>query len=346
MIWRKNMHSDIMPRNYLRVFVSSAQRREGDFDWEEARAKIVEKIRTCPFLCPFIMEESGSELPSVQRFTYKVEQSDIVILLVKGDVREGTAIEASTAMAKKKPMLIFFLEDDNPSYKVGQLKREITRNDYCSYHKIESLDHVEDQVFQDLIENIIEFYQYEHYSLLQQDIDATFSAEGLDLAPQITNEPTKSTFSLFDSVYGHIFDLLSLQYLKRDKTLLESELHRFGKKSLEWLILGTDWLDSDDVLDLSDKAKDIYGKTTWFLKRWDAIKNALSGNYNKALNDENEALKMAKGSNAPGWVINDILIDCRNLTIISGNIKNEWIIDSPAQKELDESETICDPWLR
>lgn len=96
-----------MPKNILRVFVSSAQRNEGGFNWKEVRARVVEKIRTCPFLFPFIMEESGSELPSVQRFTYKVEQSDIVILLVKGDVRDGTAIEASTAMAKKKPMLVF-----------------------------------------------------------------------------------------------------------------------------------------------------------------------------------------------------------------------------------------------
>ena len=156
------MRHKIEPKNFLRVFVSSAQRNEGSFDWGEVRARIVEKIRTCPFLIPFIMEESGSELPSVQRFTYKVEQSDIVILLVKGDVRDGTAMEVSTAMAKKKPMLVFFLEDDNPSYKVGQLKREIAGNDYCSYHKISSLDHVEDQVFQDLIENIIEFYVCTH----------------------------------------------------------------------------------------------------------------------------------------------------------------------------------------
>lgn len=64
------MRHKIEPKNYLRVFVSSAQRNEGSFDWGEVRARIVEKIRTCPFLIPFIMEESGSELPSVQRFTY------------------------------------------------------------------------------------------------------------------------------------------------------------------------------------------------------------------------------------------------------------------------------------
>ena len=339
-IWRKNMKKEITPRNSLRVFVSSAQRREGDFDWEEVRARIVEKIRTCPFLSPFIMEESGSELPSVQRFTYKVEQSDIVILLVKGDVREGTAIEASTAMSKKKPMLIFFLEDDNPSYKVKQLKREIASNDYCSYHKIKSLDRVEDQVFQDLIENVIEFYQYKHYSLLQQDGDLVFSADSLDSDTQLTNAPTKATFSLFESAYDYIYDLLSLEYLKRDKTTLESDLHGFGKEALEWLILGANWLDGDGVLDLSEKAKDIYGKTNWFLKRWDAIKNALSGDFDKALDDENEALNLAKDSNAPGWVINDILVDCRNLTIIAGNAKNQLVFDSPAQKELNESETI------
>ena len=335
------MRHKIEPKNFLRVFVSSAQRNEGSFDWGEVRARIVEKIRTCPFLIPFIMEESGSELPSVQRFTYKVEQSDIVILLVKGDVRDGTAMEVSTAMAKKKPMLVFFLEDDNPSYKVGQLKREIAGNDYCSYHKISSLDHVEDQVFQDLIENIIEFYQFKHYSLFQQNNDGEASAGGLDSDRQITNLPTKATIALFESTYDYVFDLLSLGILKRDKALPESELHTFGKRALEWLVSGTDWPYSDDVLDLSEKAKGIYGKTTWFLKRWDAIKNALAGNYDKAVEDENEALKTAKDSDAPGWIISDILIDCRNLTIIAGNARNQMVFNSVAQKALDESQTIA-----
>ena len=341
MIREGTMRHKIEPKNVLRVFVSSAQRNEGNFDWKEVRARIVEKIRTCPFLIPFIMEESGSELPSVQRFTYRVQQSDIVILLVKGDVRDGTAMEVSAAMAKKKPMLVFFLEDDNPSYKVGQLKREIAGNDYCSYHKIDSLDHVEDQVFQDLVENIIEFYQYEHYSLFQQDVDGGVPAGGLDTDRQIINAPTKATFALFESSYDYIFDLLSLSYLKRKEVSQESELHKFGQKALDWLIMGTDWPNCDDVLDLSEKAKDIYGKATWFIKRWDAIRNALSGNYEKALEDENEALTDAKNSDAPGWVINDILIDCRNLTIIAGNVKNQLVFDSQAQKELNESETIA-----
>ena len=335
------MKSEIIPKTILRVFISSAQRDEGTFNWEGARRKIADKLRKCPFLIPFVMEESGSELSPVQRFLFRVEQSDIVILLVKADVREGTALEVATAMKKKKPILVFFLEDDNPSYSVGELKRTLQTNRYCSYHKIESLDHIEKQVFQDLIEDIIEFYQFEHHSIFQQDIDSESVASGLESDRQITNLPTKATFSLFRSAYDHLYDLLSLEYLKRDKTSLESELHEFGREALEWLILGTKWPDNDGVLDLSDKAKDIYGKTTWFLKRWDAIKNALSGDYDKALENENEALSAAKDSNAPGWVINDVLVDCRNLTNIAGNARNQLVFDSPAQKALNESDTIA-----
>lgn len=126
------MDYNIQPRNQLRIFVSSAQRNEGDFEWEEVRSRVVQHLRRCPYLSPFIIEESGSELPSTQRFLFKVEQSDLVIILVKGDVREGTALEVSTAIAKKKPMLVYFLEDEAPSYTVEKLKRVLQEKDYCT----------------------------------------------------------------------------------------------------------------------------------------------------------------------------------------------------------------------
>ena len=334
------MDKDVMPHNRLRIFVSSAQQNEGSFEWENIRSRIVKKLRECPYLNPFIIEESGSELPSTQRFLFKVEQSDLVILLVKGDVREGTALEVSTAIVKKKPMLVYFLDDENPNFSVSKLKRDLQASDYCTYHKIHSIEYVEEQVFQDVAENLIDYYQYNHFVVAHQP-ESYDGSSLLNVEHLVINSPTKETFALFESAYNHVFDCLSLGYLKIKESTQESPMHSFGTSALDWLIKGTSWPEIKDVLDLSEKTASIFGKSNWYLRRWDAINNFLSGNYERALSDEEEALRIAKSSDAPEWIINDILIDCRNLTVVVGNKKHQITITSSAQEELNKSETIA-----
>jgi hypothetical protein len=334
------MECSLAPRNKLNIFVSSAQRNEGDFEWGEIRERVVKNLRKCPYLNPFIMEESVSEFPSTQRFLYKVEQSDLVILLVKGVVREGTAKEIATAMTKKKPMLVYFLEDENPSYTVEELKQDLRAIDYCTFRKINSIDHVEDQILQEVIENVIDHYQYTHYSASKQ-LDQKEKPAELSVEQRTINTPTKETFALFESAYNYVFDCLSMGYLKTDKPQQESALHSFGTNALEWLINGANWPEAKDVVELAKRAESIFGENDWYLRRWDAIKNALLGRYEEALTDETDALDKAKKTGAPTWVIINILIDCRNLINAIDNEKRQYTIESFAQKELNESETIA-----
>ena len=49
---------------------------------------------------------------------------------------------------------------------------------------------------------------------------------------------------------------------------------------------------------------------------------------------------LAKAGNLPKWIVNDILIDCRNIENEVHNKKREWVIGSEIQKELEDLETI------
>ena len=68
----KDLCCDLLPDERIRVFISSAQNEENGFQWEPLRRRIKETLKSCPFLSPFIIEDSPSELPSTQRFMQQV----------------------------------------------------------------------------------------------------------------------------------------------------------------------------------------------------------------------------------------------------------------------------------
>ena len=125
-----------------------------------------------------------------------------------------------------------------------------------------------------------------------------------------------------------------------DEDTPKSPLHTFGIILLDWLVAGAPFECEEEILKLIENLKDSYDSTDWLIKRWDAIRFELSGNSEQALAAEKEALTLAKSANLPTWVINDILIDCRNLENTVHNQKREWVVDSEIQKELTNLETI------
>jgi len=99
------------PDETLRVFISSAQSNEGGFAWSEVRRRIKDYLKECPYLNPFIIEDVASPVKSEQFYQMQLLRADLVVLLVKGEVRKGTATEYALATKHKKPMLIYFLDD-------------------------------------------------------------------------------------------------------------------------------------------------------------------------------------------------------------------------------------------
>ena len=87
---RKN---DFPNDEQLRVFISSAQSNEGGLAWGEVRCKIKDYLKECPYLNPFIIEDYASIMPSSQFYQMQLIRADIVVLLVRGEVRNGTATE-------------------------------------------------------------------------------------------------------------------------------------------------------------------------------------------------------------------------------------------------------------
>lgn len=335
------MEIPFIPSERLRVFISSAQSNEGVFAWSEVRHRIKDCLKECIYLNPFIIEDVTSATPSNQFYQRQLLRSDIVVLLVKGEVRKGSATEYALATKNRKPLLVYFLEDGStPGLSVVELKNRLQASDYCTYRPMNNFDSIEQEIRNDVIENVIRYYQDMPLHSAEEEPSTVSVMAGAEIEPSKQSTPTKTAIGLFRSSYDHIFDLLDVGYLKSSESSDESEFHHLGIVALDWLATGSEFSCDEDILRLIESTADLYGSTNWLAKRWDAIRFGLAGDPKRALDAAKQALTLAKMDNLPKWIINDILIDCRNIENEVAQLQKKWMIKSEIQAELDASEAI------
>lgn len=323
---------NVIPSERLRVFISSAQNNENGTAWSDVRRRIKASLQQCIYLNPFIIEDEASVMPSTQLYQRQVEKSDVVVLLVKGEVRYGTATEYSLSAMLKKPLLIYFIDDENPNLDVVKLKMEIETTDRCTYQQVSSFDDIEITIRNDIMNNVIRIFQ-DRFSVSRIDNDSFISTAIHEETKIITaGIPSKTTINKFDSCYQYFFNLLSIGKHANDAT--QSELHKFGSALLSWLVHGEWKISAEDIIDFISQCSDGFDNVNWLQKRWDAIRSFNRGDLRKALEDEERALVLAREAEESDWIINNILIDCRNIEIAISNQNRIFLFDSKYQNEL------------
>lgn len=330
-----------VPDERLRVFISSAQSNEGGFAWSAVRRRIKDYLKECPYLNPFIIEDDASPMQSEQRYQKQLLRADIVVLLVKGEVRKGTATEYALATKYKKPLLIYFLEDGSmPELSVVELKKNVQMTDYCTYRSMASFDGIEKAVRKNVIESVICYFQDRtlHYADTNSDTDTMSLINEVQQSKH--SIPTKTDIGLFSSSYNYIFDLLNLPQVKGKESSEKSDLHKLGVAALDWLVTGTEKIADEDVLKLIECVSKLYPNTEWLVRRWDAIRYEMAGDVEGALKAESQALSQARISEMPPWIVADVLIDCRNIENEIFNREGKMFLEGNGQKELNELDTI------
>jgi len=329
-----------IPDERLRIFVSSAQNDENGLKWTEIRQKIKSYLNECPYLNPFIIEDVASPIPSNQLFQSQVERADLVVLLVKGEVRNGTSIEYALTTKLKKPLMTYFIKDDSPSEDVLKLKKSIQTTDYCTYRELDSVEDIEKSIRKDVIENTIRCYAKNTTGKSTLfDMEEKNVIISKDVEPSRIGVPSKTSIKMFSSSYGWLFDFLGIGGLKT-KPKEESQFHALGENMLKWLVLGENHDFENEMGAVIENLTDLYGETNWLYKRWEAIQHEMNGEITEALESEKQALELAKTSKVSKWIIDDILIDYRNIESQVHQQKREFLVEGKAQKELNESDTI------
>lgn len=335
----KDLCCDLLPDERIRVFISSAQNEENGFQWEPLRRRIKETLKSCPFLSPFIIEDSPSELPSTQRFMQQVIRSNIVVLLIKNELRFGTETEFITAEKYRKPMLVYFL-GDKENDKVEKLRRYIQKNDLCTYcGKYTVGPELDRAIYKHVIENIIEYYLATHTQAepVNETVDIVISNSKLE--ESVFSRKETSRFFGFMPHLGKLLDI----HLSRNQSPPSGELCFIMDAALDWLIAGAGLDKTLHGTKLVEYYQNLQPDNTWYSHRLNAIFYALDGNLTAALNEERKALDILKDNTSLAWLVQDILIDCRTFEMLSLQETHQWSFTTEAQKQLDLSQTI--PYL-
>lgn len=328
----------------LKVFISSAQGTENDkekdedFVWLDFRKRIKKKLNKCPYINAFIIENRASEMKSNDFMIYNVNKSDIVVLLVKNELRNGTFVEYTQAQKTNKPLLVYFFSNQNATEKVNNLRRELIERDTCTFRQLDSFDGAEDIIANDVIQDVIVYYQQKHVMNIKSEATDIVELSAEKITENNLFAPTKTLLSYFESCYSNIYDYLGIQQIRK-KNSNKSQLHDIGNQLLEWLINGVSFRFENMRSDLIDVVSKIYPTTTWYSKRLECIDNVFAGDYKKALDIGQEALSLAKKESAAEWIINNILIDLRNIEHMNLWADDGMVSFGTYQAEIDKSET-------
>ena len=331
----------------LRVFISSAQDEENGFAWVDVRRRIKDRLSKCACLNPFILEDVASIFPSTQLYQTMVQRSDIFVLLVKGVVRPGTSKEYALAVKYHKPMLIYFLHEDKPEQSVTDLKNDIISKDRCTFQPVSNFDKIEDTVWEHIMINLILSFQDRNCSGLY-DSDNSDSNINDDRIKRIDKGfASKAEISKFQSCYSYFYEMLNIGFLKKEekeKEKQESEWHKLGCILIKWLVTGVWEISDNEKRAFISAGAQLLADKKCLQKRWNAIIASMSGDTKKAFSQEKQALKRARDAKEPEWIINNILIDCRNMEMVINDQQRKRVYPGQFQSELNSLKSmICFP---
>lgn len=329
----------------LKIFVSSAMGAEKDlgseeaFKWLNFREAVRKELNKCPYIQAFTIEQHTNEIDSTNYMLYKVEDSDIVVLLIKNEFRFGTSLEYNQCCKTKKPLLVFFFSDEKANKEVFALRKELQDKNFCTYRNMVDFENAEKSIANDVIQNVIVYYRYHHIIPVTQPIDI----DGVPIETEFDNDsyiPTKTVLSQFKTSYKSIYNYIGLPHLSQNQSAVPlSSLHTIGEQVIKWVLNGERFLSPEVKSKLVNSVAIIYPNVEWYSKRLDAINYFIQGDLVNAYLSEKEALKLAEEAKIAAWIITNILIDLRNFQILCPK-EQIGLEDEKYQKRLDSLDSI------
>lgn len=124
--------AEVIDRDRIEVFVSSSMSDEGDFSWQQLRDELNRALLKSDIFKPFAIESHASIEPSSSYYLNRLVQSDIVIGIIRSELRPGTSKELYRAIQLRKPLILVKLESGT-SPEIESLLRYAREMDACTY---------------------------------------------------------------------------------------------------------------------------------------------------------------------------------------------------------------------
>lgn len=155
-------YKHIVKSSCIKAFLSSSMKNQ---IYIEQRSAIITFFDRMPLYELFAIESSASPDNIMDRYISEIKKSDIVILILQEDLREGVVKEVHTAMRTNKRIFAYIHSGEKTKELEEFIRDEI--QDYATTVSFENtvtlIDKIEKDLLEDLVSKYVDLYKENLY---------------------------------------------------------------------------------------------------------------------------------------------------------------------------------------
>lgn len=316
------MDAEVIDRDRIEVFVSSSMRDEGDFSWQQLRDELNCALSKSEIFKPFAIESHASIEPSSSYYLNRLAHSDIVIGIIRSELRPGTSRELYRAIRLRKPLILVKLESEM-SPDIESLFRYVREMDACTYVELRSDSGLVPYLMDQLNNVMVDLFHNRRFQ-----IEDGRSAVFADIAPVSIPEDVLDAFGASVALISKKFNYHA-EWLERKSD--NPHLFFLGEKAVEWLLYGTPFSVGAFKAGILEIMKDSGIPRGTLSLRLDALEASIEGRYSECYEILQRACDSIESKDC--WAYGNCLIDKRNVAglLSEYGFGTQWTI----QKEID-----------
>lgn len=316
------MDAEVIDRDRIEVFVSSSMSDEGDFSWQQLRDELNRALLKSDIFKPFAIESHASIEPSSSYYLNRLVQSDIVIGIIRSELRPGTSKELYRAIQLRKPLILVKLEGETSS-DIESLFRYVREMDACTYVELPSDSGLVSYLMDQLNNVMVDLFHNRRFEI-EDGKPAVFA----DIAPISIPEDVLDAFGASVALISKRFNYHA-EWLERKSD--NPHLFFLGEKAVERLLYGTPFSVGAFKAGILEIMKDSGIPRDTLSLRLDALDASIEGRYSRCY----ELLQLACDSieSKDCWAYGNCLIDKRTVAgmLSEYGFGTQWSI----QKQID-----------
>ena len=289
----------------------------------------------------YLWENSpASTYSSYEDYIYELDSSDVCLFLIDNfDENISNGLLAEITRAQKTNKKSFYLFLNHPQKEITSIQKNLQGITGAHYFQIDDVRKFIDEGYKSVINDILVTYKRycgDLISTAEQDeisqvdiVEEIFPGDVTDIDKQVFKnlDQTKNTMS-------------NLVYEQDNKDIQTSDFDTVCVEILDFL-LGDKPFNDVNISSLLEVLQKNQPSNIHKLvcKRWEAISSYYSGDIEEAVGIlKNTYQEFSEDKSISKWLLNDILIDWRNLNIIQG--QTEDTIDYSVQEKINQEKSL------
>ena len=322
----------------IKVFISSRCGKDEE-EYEIVRRGLKYLLEETGFISTYVFEEGTPSSRGVtDDYIMHLEESHVILFLIDNKEKyctEGIMKEWLQSKKLQKKSIVLFCND--PNKEKTFIQEELEKPNSIRWREVTDKKDFIDYGYKAVINDIIDIYkQYSHNKLVSSESE---KEKINDISIEVKNQNEtlqKEIIKQFNFVNEYFKSLSGSTKSKNLEEYENSGVLNFLKVVLCDLKYTKNIKDNvvNEISDLHTLNKELV------LKRWDCIDKIYDDDIEGAINLLEETYEYALDNNLDTWIINDILIDKRNLEMLKSEIEGIYYLDKGAQQKLNNNKSI------